>query len=299
MAAWVLLAALPCLRRGPSHRDGKERLKKCGCLRWAATRCAAACGIAALAAGNTAELRCSKFSSPPGKGGPAFGRMRFYTLRIWRLSGGGARPSGDVRGFMAAQALIAALSCCAEGRPDGTARKDLETVVSFSGLPPASRRCVRHHGIARANCCVDYSIRRGPRLWRGVEEDRIERGHMFLSSVYIRPLGGVRQSVGIRPPRGIRPPNGIRPSIAARRPMDGRGHTLYKITRHTRSSNESQSHRAGAERGVCPRQALFFCTGGPAALWNTSRPDRGGKGENDERKRTGPHGRTGQHGGAV
>ena len=159
---------------------------------------------------------------------------------------------------MAAQALIAALPCCAGGRPDGTARKDLETVVSFSGVPPAARRRssvsrqrAGHHGIARANLCADHSIRRGRAfgaVWKKIESSGdtcfcplpaerhppverhlpaerhppVER-HLPAErhpSVEGRPSRGVRPQSGIRLSNGVCPPGDVRPPSGIR-PSNG------------------------------------------------------------------------------
>ena len=83
------------------------------------------------------KRRHLKSSFPLCKSGSAFFRMRSVCCELRRLSGG-------VRGFMAARALVAALSLLAQGgRPDGTARKDFELRGESAGFA-ACCAAVRH-----------------------------------------------------------------------------------------------------------------------------------------------------------
>ena len=72
--------------------------------------------VAVTTAGCSRQTRCvQNFPSRPVRAGQRSAECVFTRCELWRLSGGGARPSGGLQGFMAARALITALSLLAQG----------------------------------------------------------------------------------------------------------------------------------------------------------------------------------------
>ena len=136
------------------------------------------------------KLRCLKFSFPPGKGGPALGRVRFHTLRT------AAAARRRAAALWRRGCRLQHCPAYAGGRPFGTARKDLEMRRDsrFYRFCAAGRHRFARRGrglsvsqwrggylAARALVAALPCLRRGPSLWDGKEEIGAAQGFALLS----------------------------------------------------------------------------------------------------------------------